>query len=155
MPCFGRLCSPMPVRQLLMLQPPSGESCSSSHLATCGGSELESCRPVTQLWPHVTGRGSQVLSMPPSRTLWAISGFSKVRAGLGSDGSEVVFFTAGYSGHNKSLGEETLRIHSTNHDSCCLFLSLFKLFSRCEGEKREERVAFTSDTAISMPLELF
>uniref|UniRef100_A0A8C2TBL2 Matrix metallopeptidase 11 n=1 Tax=Coturnix japonica TaxID=93934 RepID=A0A8C2TBL2_COTJA len=91
-PCFGRLCSPMLARQLLMLQPPSEESCSSSHLATCGGSELESCKPATQLWPHVTGRGSQALSMPPSRTLWAISGFSKVRAGLGSDGSEVNLF---------------------------------------------------------------
>lgn len=87
--CFGRLCSPMPVTQLSMLHPPSEGSCSSSSPATCGGSELESCRTATQLWPLATGRGSPALLMPPSRTLWAISGFSKVRAVPQSDGSEM------------------------------------------------------------------
>ncbi|XP_072736154.1 stromelysin-3 isoform X2 [Ciconia boyciana] len=53
-------------------------SCSSSSLAMCGGFDLESCRTATQLWPPATGRGSPVLLMPPSRTLWATSGFSKI-----------------------------------------------------------------------------
>lgn len=46
-----------------------------------------------------------------------------------------------------SWGGEALRIHSVNHDPCCLFISLFKYFSRYQGGKREERVTFTLDTA--------
>lgn len=80
--CFGRLCSPTPATQLSMLQPPSEGSCSSSGPATCGGCGLGSCRTDTQPWPLATGRASPALSMPPSRTLWATSGFSKVRVGL-------------------------------------------------------------------------